>query len=89
MSAKFWLETKTPPHTTIAVDSSPFANTPIHGGMNSFGGFNPPVLVSLSAAASVFTVALPCRDKQPEFPPTKKGIEMPKKTEHIQPGGPI
>jgi hypothetical protein len=43
MSAKFWFETKTPPHTTITVDSPPLANTPIHGGMNSFGGFNPPV----------------------------------------------
>jgi hypothetical protein len=43
MSAKFWFEIKTLPQTTITVDSSSFANPPIHGGMNSFGGFNPPV----------------------------------------------
>jgi hypothetical protein len=33
MSAKFWLEAKTLPQTTITVDSSSFANPPIHGGM--------------------------------------------------------
>jgi hypothetical protein len=72
MSAKFWLETKTPPHTTIAVDSSPFANTPIHGGMNSFGGFNPPVLVSLSAAAGVFHGCLPLPGQAIGIPADKK-----------------
>jgi hypothetical protein len=72
MSAKFWLEAKTLPHTTITVDSSSFANTPIHGGMNSFGGFNPPVLVSLSAAASVFHGCLPLPGQATRIPAGKK-----------------
>jgi hypothetical protein len=89
MSAKFWLETKTLPHTAIAVDSSSFANTPIHGGMNSFGGFNSPVLISLPAAASIFHGCLPVPGQTTRIPAGKKwlsknGVEMPKKAEHIQ-----